>query len=92
MKGNAKFVWQAALTFFDSIICSGQLQEQSRKSGNTIHHADLFLNRHKVNIPIRDHVKFQKLILVAESKLHAIFSADFIFLHQGLRDKEYEQN
>jgi hypothetical protein len=41
-------------------------------------------NHHKVKIHIRAHVKLQKLMLGAESKLHAIFSADFISLHQGL--------
>ena len=47
-----------------------------------------FLNRHKVKIPIRAHAKLQKLMLGAESKLHAIFSTDFISLHQGLLGKK----
>jgi hypothetical protein len=55
---------------------------------NKINWADFFLNRYKVKIPIRAHVKLQKLIPGAESKLDAIFSADFISLHQGLLGKK----
>jgi hypothetical protein len=55
---------------------------------NKINRADFFLNCHEVKIPISAHVKLQKLILGAESKLHAIFSTDFISLHQGLLGKK----
>jgi hypothetical protein len=34
---------------------------------NKINRADFFINRHEVKIPIRAHVKLQKLMLGAES-------------------------
>jgi hypothetical protein len=55
---------------------------------NKINPAVFFLNCHLVKIPIRAHVKLQKLIHGAESKLRALFSADFISLHQGLLGKK----
>jgi hypothetical protein len=64
-------------------LCSGQLDIL-----NKINRAEFFLNRHEVKFPITAHVKLQKLMLRAESKLHAIFSADFISLHQGLLGKK----
>jgi hypothetical protein len=69
--------------FFDSIVfraVRGAILDILSK----INRADFFLNRHEVKIPIRAHVKLQKLMLGAESKLHAIFSTDFTSLHQGL--------
>jgi len=48
-----------------------------------------FLKSSQGKIPISAHVKLQKLLLGAESKLRAIFSTDFISLHQG---KKYERN
>jgi hypothetical protein len=65
-------------------LYSGQLEHHSLAKFNEKKSGRFFLNRHEVKIPIRPHVKLQKLTLGAESKLHAIFSTDFISLHQGL--------
>jgi hypothetical protein len=60
-----------------------------------INRVDLFLNRHDVKIPIRSHVKFQKLIPGAESRLHAIYSQlisyPYIRGSRALLEKKYEQ-
>jgi hypothetical protein len=59
---------------------------------NKINQADL-LNRHEVKIPKREpmlHVNLQKLMLGAESKLHAIFSTDI--MHQRAIMENYEQS
>jgi hypothetical protein len=76
-------IWYVKLhPIFLILLCSGQLEEQSWEFW-TKYIKPFFLNCWRVRIPIRANVKFPKLNLGAESKLHAIFSADFISLSQG---------
>ena len=86
MDGYVKFWWQATPNFFDSIMFRA-VRGAILDSLNKINRAVLFKLPLSKN-PHKAHVKLQKLILGAESKLHAIFSADFISLHQGLLGKK----
>jgi hypothetical protein len=83
MEGYVKIVWQATPKFFGSIMFRA-VRGAILESLNKINQANFFLNSHEEKIPIRAHVKLKKIMLGAESKLHAIFSTDFISLHQGL--------
>jgi hypothetical protein len=78
--------------FFFILSCSGQLEEQSWIFCTNLI-GPIFFKSPRGKTPQKiAHVKLQKLMLGAESKLHAIFSADFISLHQGLLGKNYEQS
>ena len=63
------------------IYVQGQLEEQSWMFWTKLT-GPIFLDRHVVKIPLRANVKLKKLMLRAESKLRAIFSADFTSLHR----------
>jgi hypothetical protein len=87
MEGCENLACLATPRFFDAIMFRA-VRTSFQDSLKKFHRAVFFLNCHEVKIPIRAHVKLQKLISRAESKLHAIFSTDFIFLHQGQLEKK----
>jgi hypothetical protein len=55
---------------------------------NKINRANFFKSPRGKSPHKSPHVKLQKLMLGAESKLHAIFSTEFISLHQWLLGKK----
>jgi hypothetical protein len=85
-KEMSNFYGKLPLNFW-ILLCPGQLEEQPWTFCAKLIRP-IFFKSPRGKIPIRAHVKLQKLMLGAESRLRAIFSADFISLHQGLLGKK----